>query len=145
MLEGAAPPRVLVIDDEAMIRSTLCATLTDAGYAVAEASDGVQGVEALRHDPANAVVVDIYMPQLDGFETIRQLRRVAPDVKIIAMSGGSRGEFDPLRAAELLGADRLLRKPFGVEEVLAALTDVLATRIGDPDGGETLRRARRSI
>lgn len=127
MLDGAAPPRVLVIDDEAMIRTALCATLTDAGYAVAEARDGVQGVEALRNYPADAVVVDIYMPLLDGFETIRELRQVAPDAKIIAMSGSSRGAFDPLKAAELLGVDGALRKPFGVEEVLAALADVLAT------------------
>jgi two-component system, chemotaxis family, chemotaxis protein CheY len=140
MLEGATPPRVLVIDDEAMIRTTLCAILTDAGCRVAAASDGVQAVEALRKDPADAVVVDIYMPQLDGFETIRQLRRVAPDAMIVAMSGGSRGEFDPLRAAELLGADRSLRKPFSVEDVLTALKDVLATRIGDPDRMETLHR-----
>ncbi len=118
-------PRILVIDDEVSIRAALCATLGDAGYAVAEARDGAEGVAALRSEPAEAVVMDIYMPLKDGFETIRELRRVAPEVKIIAISGGSRGDFDPLKAAELLGADRALRKPFGIDDVLAALTDVL--------------------
>jgi DNA-binding response OmpR family regulator len=65
------------------------------------------------------------MPRQDGFETIRKLRRVVPGVKIIAMSGGSRGEFDPLKAAELLGVDRALRKPFGSAEVVSALMDLL--------------------
>ncbi|MGE0117629.1 MAG: response regulator [Dongiaceae bacterium] len=123
--------RVLVIDDEATIRAALCATLGDAGYAVAAARDGVEGVETLRSESADAVVMDIYMPVKDGFETIRELRRVAPEVKIIAISGGSRGDFDPLKAAELLGADRALRKPFGVEDVLTALTDVLPEELSD--------------
>ena len=122
---------VLVIDDEATIRAALCATLGDAGYAVAAARDGVEGVETLRSESADAVVMDIYMPLKDGFETIRELRRVAPEVKIIAISGGSRGDFDPLKAAELLGADRALRKPFGVEDVLTALTDVLPEELSD--------------
>ena len=63
--------RVLVIDDEATIRAALCATLGDAGYAVAAARDGVEGVETLRSESADAVVMDIYMPVKDGFETIR--------------------------------------------------------------------------
>jgi CheY-like chemotaxis protein len=118
-------PRVLVIEDHAVVRLALCETLSDAGYAVTEACDGAEGVEILRNDPADAVVMDIYMPRQDGFETIRKLRRVAPGVKIIAISGGSRGEFDPLKAARLLGVDRALRKPFGSEEVVSALMDLL--------------------
>jgi DNA-binding response OmpR family regulator len=119
--------RVLVIDDEAAIRTALRETLGEAGYTVAEARDGIEGVETLRSEPADAVVMDIYMPHQDGFETIRALRRVAPNVRIIAISGGSRGDFDPLKAAELLGADRALRKPFGIGDVLIALGEVLPT------------------
>jgi two-component system chemotaxis response regulator CheY len=101
-----APARVLVIDDHAVVRVALCEALNDAGYLVAEACDGAEGVGLLRNNPADAVVMDIYMPRQDGFETIRKLRRVAPAVKIIAISGSSRGEFDPLKAARLLGVDR---------------------------------------
>jgi len=56
----------------------------------------------------------------DGFEAIRELRRVAPAVKDHRHLGGSRGDFDPLKAAEMLGADRTLRKPFGTDELLGA-------------------------
>jgi CheY-like chemotaxis protein len=128
LMGNATARRILVIDDEAAIRTALRETLGDAGYAVAEACDGVEGVETLRSEPADAVVMDIYMPHQDGFETIRALRRVAPNVRIIAISGGSRGDFDPLKAAELLGADRALRKPFGIGDVLTALSEVLPSR-----------------
>ncbi len=126
MIESSATSRVLVIDDEAAVRASVCGILSDVGYIVAEAGDGVAGVDSLRSNAADAVVMDIYMPLRDGFETIRELRRVAPQVRIIAISGGTRGDFDPLKAAAMLGADRALRKPFAVDELLAALTDVLS-------------------
>jgi CheY-like chemotaxis protein len=126
MADNSLASRVLVIDDEAAVRESVCGILSDVGYVVAEAGDGVAGVESLRSHAADAVVMDIYMPLRDGFETIRELRRVAPEVRIIAISGATRGDFDPLKAAEMLGADRALRKPFAMEDLLAALDDVLA-------------------
>ena len=126
---------MLVIDDEAAVRAALCVTLSDAGYAVTEARDGAEALEILRAAPADAVLMDIYMPLQDGFEAIRELRRVAPAVKIIAISGGSRGDFDPLKAAEMLGADRTLRKPFGTDDLLGSLADLLPVpRPGGPSG-----------
>lgn len=135
MPDHVPAPRVLVIDDEAAVRAALCATLSDAGCAVTEARDGAEALEILRAAPADAVLMDIYMPLQDGFEAIRELRRVAPGVKIIAISGGSRGDFDPLKAAEMLGADRTLRKPFGTDDLLGALADLLpAPRPGGRSG-----------
>ncbi len=125
MTDRASTPRVLVIDDEAAVRAALCATLSDAGCAVTAARDGAEALEILRANPADVVLMDIYMPLQDGFEAIRELRRVAPAVKIIAISGGSRGNFDPLKAAEMLGADRTLRKPFGIDDLLGALMELL--------------------
>jgi len=126
MVHSSAASRILVIDDEAAVRASVCGVLSDVGYIVAEAGDGVAGVDSLRSAAADAVVMDIYMPVRDGFETIRELRRVAPQVRIIAISGATRGDFDPLKAAEMLGADRALRKPFAMEDLLAALTEVLS-------------------
>ena len=143
MTDHAPTPRVLVIDDEAAVRAALCATLSDAGCAVAEARDGAEALEILRANPADAVLMDIYMPLQDGFEAIRELRRVAPAVKIIAISGGSRGNFDPLKAAEMLGADRTLRKPFGIDDLLAALTELLSAP-GAPGGGSAVSEGGRS-
>jgi CheY-like chemotaxis protein len=125
MPEAAPAPRLLVIDDEDAVRAALRGTLADAGYAVLEAGDGATALEILSAQPIDAVLMDIYMPLQDGFEAIRELRRVAPAVKIVAISGGSRGDFDPLKAAELLGAERTLRKPFGIAELLAALAEIL--------------------
>src|SRR6267142_1937460 len=76
MVQSSAASRVLVIDDEAAVRASVCGILSDVGYIVAEAGDGVAGVDSLRSSAADAVVMDIYMPQQDGFETIRELRRV---------------------------------------------------------------------
>ena len=126
MVHSSVASRILVIDDEAAVRESVCGVLSDLGYIVAEAGDGVAGVDSLRSSAADAVVMDIYMPVRDGFETIRELRRVAPQVRIIAISGATRGDFDPLKAAEMLGADRALRKPFAMEDLLAALTEVLS-------------------
>jgi len=135
MPDRVRAPHVLVIDDEDAVRTALCATLNDAGCAVTQARDGAAALELLRADPPDAVLMDIYMPLQDGFEAIRELRRVAPAVKIIAISGGSRGDFDPLKAAEMLGADRTLRKPFGTDELLGALADLLpAPRLGGRSG-----------
>jgi len=89
MPDRARAPHVLVIDDEDAVRTALCATLNDAGCAVTQARDGAAALELLRADPPDAVLMDIYMPLQDGFEAIRELRRVAPAVKIIAISGGS--------------------------------------------------------
>jgi len=145
MPDRAPSPRVLVIDDEAAVRTALCATLSDAGCAVTEARDGAEALEILRANPADAVLMDIYMPLLDGFEAIRELRRVAPAVKIIAISGGSRGSFDPLKAAEMLGADRTLRKPFGIDDLLGVLTELLpAPRPGGHGGGTAVSEGGRS-
>ena len=125
MPEAASAPRLLVIDDEDAVRAALRDTLGEAGYAVLEARDGATALEILSAQPVDAVLMDIYMPLQDGFEAIRELRRVAPAVKIVAISGGSRGDFDPLKAAELLGADRTLRKPFGIDDLLVILAELL--------------------
>jgi two-component system, chemotaxis family, chemotaxis protein CheY len=143
MTDHAPTPRILVIDDEAAVRAALCASLSDAGCAVTEARDGAEALEILRANPADAVLMDIYMPLRDGFEAIRELRRIAPAVKIIAISGGSRGNFDPLKAAEMLGADRTLRKPFGIDDLLAALAELLSAP-GGPGGGSAVSECGRS-
>ena len=75
VVQSSVASRILVIDDEAAVRESVCGVLSDLGYIVAEAGDGVAGVDSLRSSAADAVVMDIYMPVRDGFETIRELRR----------------------------------------------------------------------
>jgi PAS domain S-box-containing protein len=124
-----ARQRILVIDDEELLRRTVQRTLADAGYDVVDAADGDAGLEQLKHGAFDIAVVDIFMPGKEGIETIMQLRRSRPVMKIIAISGGGApGEWNLLGVARRLGADRALAKPFTPDQLLAVVNEVLAKR-----------------
>ena len=119
--------RVLIIDDDPLILSSLRDGFKSAGYEVLEASDGNRGIQLYREQPPSLVITDILMPEKDGLEIIRELRRQSPDVKIIAMSGGGpRQGLDFLPEAKLFGADRTIDKPFRFHEILTLAQEVLA-------------------
>lgn len=116
--------RVLVIDDEADMRSFLEETLKAAGYEVALAADGEEGVKQYRASPADLVITDLFMPNQEGLETIRLLRKEFPGVRIIAMSGKpAAGTL--LSIAQYLGAVTVLQKPFAADELLSAIQRAL--------------------
>ena len=81
---------ILIIDDDDQIRRVLRKTLERDGYDVADAPNGKEGIRLYRENPADLVITDIIMPEKEGIETIRELRRDFPEVKIIAISGGGR-------------------------------------------------------
>jgi CheY-like chemotaxis protein len=119
-------PRILVIDDEEVLRKIVRVVLEVAGYEVLEAVNGAAGLRREREQGADLVLVDIFMPEMDGLEVIRRLRADSPQTRIIAMSGGGKsGQMDMLTAAAALGASRTLRKPFEPRELLAVVGDVL--------------------
>jgi YesN/AraC family two-component response regulator len=119
--------RVLVIDDEKLARLTLRKILERAGHQVAEASTGTQGIEVFRKQPFDLVITDIIMPDKEGIETIRELKRDFPDVKIIAMSGGGRTQnLDFLKLATQYGAKAVLAKPFSQDALISMTNEVLA-------------------
>ena len=121
--------RILVIDDDELLRGALRTALEGAGYDVMEAADGKAGLRLQRESGADLVVVDIFMPEQDGLEVIRGLRAEAPQPKIVAISGGGRiGQIDALRAAAAFGASRTLQKPFEPRELLTAVRELLAER-----------------
>jgi DNA-binding response OmpR family regulator len=101
---------VLIVDDQDMVRRTLRLALESEGLDVREAGDGDEALRLYRKTPADVVITDIVMPNKEGIETIFELRRSSPKVKIIAMSG--RDTVDFLDMARKLGADHALRKPF---------------------------------
>ena len=126
MADQAAKARILIIDDDELMRDTVRDMLEEAGYKVVEATDGDQGIILFEADAADLVITDILMPQKDGVETIIELRRKFLSVKIIAMSGGgSAKNLDFLEFAEKLGAGQLLAKPFTRDELLAAVNEAL--------------------
>jgi len=115
--------RVLIVDDEAGIRSYLRGVLERQGYEVQEAKDGHEALLLFAEFPADVVVLDIFMPRKEGLETIRELRKVAPRVKIIVITGGwSEVDVDLLDVARKLGAHDALQKPFSSDTLLAAMT-----------------------
>lgn len=118
--------RILIIDDEDQSRDMLSQVLSRAGYDVSTARDGNEGIELFRAVVADLIITDILMPGKEGLETIMELRRDFPEVKIVAMSGGGRtGNLNFLDIAERLGAQRTLQKPFHLQEVLQVVQEVL--------------------
>jgi CheY-like chemotaxis protein len=117
--------RILIVDDEQAVRDTLAALLRKEGYRVVVAEGGHAAVEAIEAFMFDFVIVDIFMPGMNGLETIRIFRNDAPNVRIIAMSGYASGSgfVDPdfFRIAMDYGATCCLRKPFTREQLLDAI------------------------
>src|SRR5467141_3322602 len=119
--------RILVIDDDDQIRRMLRMMLEMKGHEVLEASNGKEGLRLHRATPAELAITDMLMPEMDGVELMLALRREAPRLKIIAMSGGGRyKQAEALDMAEPLGAFASIAKPFGFDAMLDLVTRALA-------------------
>ena|ERR1700687_1959121 len=114
--------KILVIDDDKMVRLTLSKILNHSGHKVVTAADGKHGMILLRAEHPDVVITDLIMPEQEGFQTIVMIRRDYPDIKIIAISGGLRqGNHDALATAAALGADEVIAKPFEPADLLGRL------------------------
>jgi DNA-binding response OmpR family regulator len=123
--------KILVLDDEPSILLMIKKMLEKAGYEVIVASNGKEGMRLFERDKPDLVITDIIMPEKEGLETIFELRRMHPDLKIIAISGGGRISPDGyLPGAKLLGANMVFQKPLVQKEFLAAVASLLE----DPKG-----------
>lgn len=117
---------VVVIDDHAAFRRTVRRQLATAGHETHEAENGIKGLALCRARKPALVMCDIFMPGMEGIETIREIRRESPGTKIIAISGSDphqRAHY--LKAAQELGADAVLAKPWRVAELLATVDRLL--------------------
>lgn len=113
--------RILLVDDDPDVRRALGAALTKAGYEVIPAADGDEAVRQWRQlHGGDLVILDMFMPEKDGLQTIIELRSQSPRVPIIAISGGgTTGRLDILKDAKLLGAIETFEKPFSIHALLA--------------------------
>ena len=110
--------RVLVVDDNEDLRSTVQALLQADGFDVVVAADGEAALALHRKSPADVVITDLFMPDKDGIETIIELRKLYPAVKIVAMSGWTSTQgSDYLQVAREIGAAVTLQKPFDPAEL----------------------------
>ncbi len=118
--------RILVIDDDEQVRVLIRLALERAGYEARDASNGEDGLALHRKEPFDLIITDIFMPEKEGLETIRELRQDFPDLKIIAISGGGNiGELAYLGLAKSLGAMRTIAKPFNIKELVHVVKELL--------------------
>ncbi len=128
--EGAAervPPArgetILVVEDAARLRQAIQAGLESLGYRVVPAGNAPEALEVQRHEPVDLVVTDIVMPGGSGIDLLEHLQVEAPEIRVVAMTGHVFDTDGP--AAELEGFHSLIRKPFSIEELAAAIRDAL--------------------
>jgi two-component system KDP operon response regulator KdpE len=114
--------RILVVDDEARIRRFIRMNLDLEGYGVIEAEDGVEAVNRVREDLPALVLLDVMMPDMDGFETLERIRSLSSVPVIMVTAKGD--EEDRIRGLDL-GADDYITKPFSPRELLSRIRAVL--------------------
>ena len=119
------PAVILLIDDDEQFRTVIRLVLEQADYEVIEASNGEEGTRVFYQQPADMIITDIIMPEKEGIDTIIELKKAYPKLKILAMSGGGwyRTDID-FDMAEQLGA-RTLDKPFALRELLKVVRQLL--------------------
>jgi len=118
--------RILLVDDEQLLRETLKIALQAAGHVVSLAQNGTAALALLADQSFDVIVTDILMPETDGLEMIRRVRKESGNVRIIAMSGGGRTRnMDMLDFATSFGADAVLAKPFLPKQLIASVADIM--------------------
>ncbi len=122
--------KILVIDDDPSIQTMLKKMLEKAGHEVDIACNGREGLDKIECCPPDLLVTDIVMPEKEGLELIFYLRRKNPELKIIAISGGGRFNYEGyLTSAKHLGADLIFQKPLVHKEFVQAVSDLINTRL----------------
>jgi len=114
--------RILVIDDDLVVLEAIKMGLSDYDYDITTESDGTQVVDVVRNGKFDLIVTDILMPDYDGFEVIRSLKKEFPDLKILAISGGGNmGGLGYLEVAKKLGADAAVQKPVNLNDLVESV------------------------
>ena len=125
--------QILIIDDDHHILLMVKKMLERAGFEVELASNGNEGLELFKRIQVDLVITDIIMPEKEGLETIREMKRLRSDLKIIAMSGGGKVSSDNyLNTARIFGASKILTKPFSQKQIVSAVQELL----GEPSDGK---------
>ncbi|MFB4315165.1 response regulator transcription factor [Actinomadura sp. 21ATH] len=125
--------RLLVVDDEATVRELLSATLRFAGFQVDSAASAAEAVAAATEEPPDLVLLDVMLPDMDGFEVVRRLRELRPPgrggpVPVLFLTARDR-QADKVTGLSL-GADDYVTKPFDLEELIARIRAILRRTTG---------------
>ncbi len=120
-------PKILIIDDEAPVRKMLSKLLTTHNYETLEAENGKVGIKLYNEHHPDLIITDLIMPEKEGMECIRELKKINPDIKIIAISGGGVTNSDIyLKVAKKLGAIRTFSKPIRNNDLIKAIEEILS-------------------
>jgi CheY-like chemotaxis protein len=133
--------RILLVDDDELVRATVCAMLADGGYDVVPAVDGEDGILQFQRRQFDLVICDVIMPNMDGLEMVREIRRLSAEIPIISMTGsfmrstgGAHLNAVYLRLCSELGATKVIAKPFRVHELLPLVQQCLGRHRANPPG-----------
>ncbi len=134
---------ILVVDDEARIRSLIKKYAEFEGHTISEASDGMEAVYMCRNNKYDMIIMDIMMPELDGFSACKEIRKVT-DTPIIMLS--ARGEeYDKINGFEL-GIDDYVVKPFSPRELMLRIDAILKrTKTGEAEGNNSAPKSKNVI
>ncbi len=117
---------ICIVDDEPAILNSLSSILEDEGYQVITATNGLEGMKLVRSDAPDLVILDIWMPEMDGLETLKRLRSQLPGILVVMMSG--HGSIETAVKATKLGAYDYLEKPLDLEKVTILVRNALHQR-----------------
>ncbi|MBL7019740.1 MAG: UDP-3-O-[3-hydroxymyristoyl] N-acetylglucosamine deacetylase [Nitrospinaceae bacterium] len=118
--------RILIVDDEKNIVHSLTEILADEGYEVAKTGDGIEALEIIQTDPPDLVLLDIWLPGMDGIEVLKTVKAYHPEIEVLIMSG--HGTIDTAVKATKLGAQDFIEKPFSLDRITQSIADVLSNR-----------------
>lgn len=130
---------ILIVDDEKDIRTSLTGILEDEGYQVLNAESGLEGIECVRQELPDLILLDIWMPGMDGLATLEELKKLFPQVTVIMISG--HGTIETAVRATKLGAFDFIEKPLSLEKVLISVANALQLQELKVENAELKRSA----
>lgn len=122
---------ILIVDDDDAVRMVMKSILEEAGHRTEIATNGKEAIDRIALGGIDLIITDLVMPEQEGIETIKLLRREHPEVKVIAMSGAFGGDY--LQIAGFMGAHKTLVKPIRVQMVLDAVEEVFSDELHGTD------------
>ena len=114
---------ILIVDDDKNIRKSLSETLKDEGFLVSSVDSGASSLKFMENENVDVVLLDIWMKEIDGIETLKSIKERFPDVPVIMMSG--HGTVETAVRATKLGAFDFLEKPLSLEKLLVQINNLL--------------------
>lgn len=139
MADPSSPARILVVDDEESVRNLICRILHDSGYDVGAAVDGKDALVKIAERRPNLIVLDLMMPEVDGWGVVDALRKLgAPTPPVLMLT--ARSDYETFARAVRVGVNAFISKPFRLQELLLAISKVLAQSAKPDEPVETERR-----